>query len=81
MRMGRGKASMGPTRSSSKVLALMSFFRSQDYSYADNLGKQQLMKELLIRRALFPPPRRLTLRWRNFQPTPSRLSIMSLASA
>ena len=54
-------------------------FDTQDYVYGDKLRKQQLMKELLIKRALSPPPRRLTLRWKNFQPTPSRLSMMSTA--
>ncbi|KMT19070.1 hypothetical protein BVRB_1g014690 [Beta vulgaris subsp. vulgaris] len=42
----------------------------------DKMRKQQMM-EILIRRALSPPPKRLTLRWRNFRPTPSRLSMMS----
>ncbi|PON81870.1 hypothetical protein TorRG33x02_223860 [Trema orientale] len=36
--------------------------------------------EVLIQRALTPPKRRLTLRWWNFRPTPSRLSSMSMAS-
>uniref|UniRef100_A0A803MH81 Uncharacterized protein n=1 Tax=Chenopodium quinoa TaxID=63459 RepID=A0A803MH81_CHEQI len=74
--------SQGPTSTpspSSKGLALL-YYGNQDYSYGDKLRKQQMMKEMLIRRALSPPPRRLTLRWRNFQPTPSRLSMMSTAS-
>ncbi|GLT69375.1 hypothetical protein SLA2020_415320 [Shorea laevis] len=33
----------------------------------------------ILRRALTPPNRRLTLRWWNFRPTPSRLSNMSTA--
>lgn len=73
------KGSVGPTNTtSSKGLTLM-VFDTQDYVYGDKLRKQQLMKELLIKRALSPPPRRLTLRWKNFQPTPSRLSMMSTA--
>jgi hypothetical protein len=28
-----------------------------------------------------PPPKRLGLRWLNFKPTPSRLSIMSMAAS
>uniref|UniRef100_A0A7C9D832 Uncharacterized protein n=2 Tax=Opuntia streptacantha TaxID=393608 RepID=A0A7C9D832_OPUST len=48
-------------------------------STGDKLRRQQMMKEILIRRALSPPPRRFTLRWRNFRPTPSRLSAMSTA--
>ncbi|XP_041028992.1 uncharacterized protein LOC121268796 [Juglans microcarpa x Juglans regia] len=36
-------------------------------------------KEVLVRRALTPPTRRLSLRWWNFRPTPSRLSNMSVA--
>ncbi|KAF4400126.1 hypothetical protein CsatB_011559 [Cannabis sativa] len=35
--------------------------------------------EVLIRRALTPPKRRMTLRWWNFRSTPSRLSNMSMA--
>ncbi|KAL8127176.1 hypothetical protein AgCh_014193 [Apium graveolens] len=34
----------------------------------------------LVRRALTRPIRRPSLRWLNFQPTPSRLSNMSMAS-
>ncbi|GLT83380.1 hypothetical protein SLE2022_016730 [Rubroshorea leprosula] len=33
----------------------------------------------ILRRALTPPNRRMTLRWWNFRPTPSRLSNMSMA--
>lgn len=33
----------------------------------------------ILRRALSPPNRRLSLRWWNFRPTPSRLSNMSMA--
>lgn len=64
--------------SASKGLELM-FFGTQDYSYGAKLRTQQMMKELLIKRALSPPPKRLTLRWRHFQATPSRLSMMSTA--
>lgn len=45
----------------------------------ERLKKRMASKEIL-RRALTPPPKRLGLRWLNFKPTPSRLSIMSLAS-
>ncbi|KAJ8443451.1 hypothetical protein Cgig2_026238 [Carnegiea gigantea] len=43
-------------------------------STVDKLRRQQMIKEILIRRALSPPPTRFTLRWKNFRPTPSRLS-------
>ncbi|XVF04149.1 hypothetical protein REPUB_Repub05bG0057200 [Reevesia pubescens] len=33
----------------------------------------------ILRRALTPPNRKMTLRWWNFRPTPSRLSNMSMA--
>ncbi|KAE8723509.1 NAC domain protein [Hibiscus syriacus] len=33
----------------------------------------------IIRRAITPPNRKMTLRWWNFRPTPSRLSNMSMA--
>ncbi|KAE8703231.1 NAC domain protein [Hibiscus syriacus] len=33
----------------------------------------------ILRRALAPPNRKMTLRWWNFKPTPSRLSNMSMA--
>ncbi|GMJ13904.1 hypothetical protein like AT3G15518 [Hibiscus trionum] len=33
----------------------------------------------MIRRAITPPNRKMTLRWWNFKPTPSRLSNMSMA--
>ncbi|KAJ6724426.1 hypothetical protein OIU85_022357 [Salix viminalis] len=42
------------------------------------LRRHQANKELLTR-ALAPPNRRLTLRWFNFRPTPSRLCNMSMA--
>uniref|UniRef100_A0A6N2L815 Uncharacterized protein n=1 Tax=Salix viminalis TaxID=40686 RepID=A0A6N2L815_SALVM len=45
---------------------------------SDRLRRHQANREIL-RRALAPPNRRLTLRWFNFQPTPSRLSNMSMA--
>ncbi|KAJ0578611.1 hypothetical protein HanIR_Chr05g0249871 [Helianthus annuus] len=35
----------------------------------------------MVRRALTPPARRLTWRWFDFRPTPSRLSVMSMASS
>ncbi|XP_021679078.1 uncharacterized protein LOC110663908 [Hevea brasiliensis] len=44
----------------------------------DKLKRRQANKEI-IRRALTPPNRKLTLRWWNFRPTPSRLSNMSTA--
>ncbi|KAJ8764674.1 hypothetical protein K2173_007762 [Erythroxylum novogranatense] len=40
--------------------------------------RSQTANKELIRRALTPPNRRLTLRWLNFRPTLSRLSNMSL---
>lgn len=42
--------------------------------------KKRLASKEILRRALTPPPKRLGLRWLNFKPTPSRLSIMSMAS-
>lgn len=42
--------------------------------------KKRLGSKEILRRALTPPPKRLGLRWLNFKPTPSRLSIMSMAS-
>ncbi|CAL5200829.1 unnamed protein product [Lathyrus oleraceus] len=42
--------------------------------------KKRVASKEILRRALMPPPKRLALRWLNFKPTPSRLSIMSLAS-
>ena len=47
--------------------------------HAETLKKHSARKEVL-RRALTPPPRRLSLRWFNFRPTPSRLSNMSVAN-
>lgn len=35
--------------------------------------------KVMVRRALTPPARRLTWRWFDFRPTPSRLSVMSMA--
>ncbi|GMJ05213.1 hypothetical protein like AT3G15518 [Hibiscus trionum] len=43
-----------------------------------NMRRYGANKEIL-RRALAPPNRKVTLRWWNFKPTPSRLSNMSLA--
>ncbi|XP_065864547.1 uncharacterized protein [Euphorbia lathyris] len=45
----------------------------------DKLRKYSAKKEI-IRRALSPPAKRMSLRWCNFRPTPSRLSNMSMAS-
>ncbi|CAK7327577.1 unnamed protein product [Dovyalis caffra] len=45
---------------------------------SDKLRKHQANREIL-RRALAPTNQRLTLRWLNFRPTPSRLSNMSMA--
>ncbi|KAL4619523.1 hypothetical protein ACB092_06G085200 [Castanea dentata] len=47
--------------------------------HAETLKKHSARKEVL-RRALIPPPRRFSLRWFNFRPTPSRLSNMSVAN-
>ncbi|XP_050219229.1 uncharacterized protein LOC126669726 [Mercurialis annua] len=44
----------------------------------DKMRKHQASKEIL-RRALTPPHRKMSLRWWNFRPTPSRLSNMSMA--
>ncbi|KAK9688977.1 hypothetical protein RND81_09G026000 [Saponaria officinalis] len=44
---------------------------------SDNVRRQRLMKAIMIKRALSPPPKRFNLRWRNFHPKPSRLSMMS----
>ncbi|EOY12851.1 hypothetical protein QUC31_002020 [Theobroma cacao] len=43
-----------------------------------NMRRNSANKEIL-RRALTPPNRKMTLRWWNFRPTPSRLSNMSMA--
>ncbi|XVF70357.1 hypothetical protein PTKIN_Ptkin11bG0155600 [Pterospermum kingtungense] len=43
-----------------------------------NMKRDSANKEIL-RRALTPPNRKMTLRWWNFRPTPSRLSNMSMA--
>ncbi|XVF18940.1 hypothetical protein REPUB_Repub11eG0067000 [Reevesia pubescens] len=43
-----------------------------------NMRRNSANKEIL-RRALTPPYRKMTLRWWNFRPTPSRLSNMSMA--
>ncbi|WCJ32145.1 hypothetical protein M5689_013585 [Euphorbia peplus] len=45
----------------------------------DKLRRHNAKKEIL-RRALSPPARRMSLRWCNFRPTPSRLSNMCMAS-
>lgn len=47
--------------------------RCRPFGYGESAG------EVLIKKALTPPKRRLTLRWWNFRPTPSRLSNMSMA--
>ncbi|KAK9072313.1 hypothetical protein SSX86_008746 [Deinandra increscens subsp. villosa] len=39
--------------------------------------RQHASKEM-VRRALTPPARRLSWRWFDFRPTPSRLSVMSM---
>ncbi|KAA0036871.1 uncharacterized protein E5676_scaffold110G002460 [Cucumis melo var. makuwa] len=46
----------------------------------DRCRRNQGSREVL-RRALMPPSRRPTLRWMNFRPTPSRLSMMSMAES
>ncbi|KAK8643846.1 hypothetical protein V6N13_013123 [Hibiscus sabdariffa] len=43
-----------------------------------NMRRNSGNKEI-IRRAIAPPNRKMTLRWWNFRPTPSRLSNMSMA--
>ncbi|XP_022735571.1 uncharacterized protein LOC111288890 [Durio zibethinus] len=43
-----------------------------------NMRRYSANKEILMR-ALTPPNRKMTLRWWNFRPTPSRLSNMSMA--
>ncbi|KDP38907.1 hypothetical protein JCGZ_00664 [Jatropha curcas] len=45
----------------------------------DNKLKRHHANKEILRRALSPPNRKMTLRWWNFQPTPSRLSNMSMA--
>ncbi|KVH99112.1 hypothetical protein Ccrd_022680 [Cynara cardunculus var. scolymus] len=40
--------------------------------------RQRGSKEM-VRRALTPPARKLTWRWFDFRPTPSRLAVMSMA--
>ncbi|KVI10508.1 hypothetical protein Ccrd_011097 [Cynara cardunculus var. scolymus] len=40
--------------------------------------RRRASKEI-VRRALTPPARRLSKRWLDFRPTPSRLSVMSMA--
>ncbi|KAL9346009.1 hypothetical protein Peur_060862 [Populus x canadensis] len=45
----------------------------------DKLIRRHQANKEILRRALAPPNRRLTLRWFNFRPTPSRLSNMSMA--
>ncbi|KAL5081693.1 hypothetical protein RYX36_010114 [Vicia faba] len=42
--------------------------------------KKRVASKEILRRALMPAPKRFALRWLNFKPTPSRLSVMSLAS-
>ncbi|KAI3809949.1 hypothetical protein L1987_19553 [Smallanthus sonchifolius] len=41
--------------------------------------RRRASKEI-IRRALTPPARKLTRRWWDFRPTPSRLSVMSMVA-
>ncbi|KAI3457493.1 hypothetical protein Pfo_014156 [Paulownia fortunei] len=44
----------------------------------NRLRRRQASKEI-VRRALTPPSQRPSWRWRNFRPTPSRFSSMSVA--
>ncbi|OMP04624.1 hypothetical protein COLO4_09450 [Corchorus olitorius] len=44
-----------------------------------NMRKSYSANKEILRRALTPPNRKMTLRWWNFRPTPSRLSNMSMA--
>ncbi|KAJ4847797.1 hypothetical protein Tsubulata_009928 [Turnera subulata] len=48
---------------------------------AEKLSRKYSANREILRRALTPPSRRITLRWFNFQPTPSRLSNMSMAES
>ncbi|KAK1407084.1 hypothetical protein QVD17_38695 [Tagetes erecta] len=43
------------------------------------IDRRQRASKEIVRRALTPPARRLTWRWFDFRPTPSRLSVMSMA--
>lgn len=52
--------------------------RSEMGVYGDKFRRREAKKEIL-RRALTPPAKRPTLRWLDFQPTPSRLCNMSMA--
>ncbi|KAI9078882.1 hypothetical protein K1719_039152 [Acacia pycnantha] len=49
------------------------------YAVPERRLKKRPTSQEILRRALTPPPRRLALRWLNFRPTPSRLSVMSMA--
>ncbi|XP_054813902.1 uncharacterized protein LOC129314482 [Prosopis cineraria] len=49
------------------------------YAVPERMLKKRPTSQEILRRALTPPPRRLKLRWLNFRPTPSRLSVMSMA--
>ncbi|GKC11892.1 hypothetical protein Tco_1008674 [Tanacetum coccineum] len=43
------------------------------------VARRRRASKEIVRRALTPPARRLTWRWFDFRPTPSRLSVMSMA--
>ncbi|EEF29697.1 uncharacterized protein LOC8268674 [Ricinus communis] len=46
---------------------------------SDKLRRHHQASREILRRALAPPNRKMSLRWWNFRPTPSRLSNMSMA--
>lgn len=56
-----------------------SSYRSEAARPASRLRRRQAASKEIVRRALEPPPQRLSLRWRNFRPKPTRFSNMSMA--
>ncbi|WOG98669.1 hypothetical protein DCAR_0418013 [Daucus carota subsp. sativus] len=72
------KHSMGaPRRHQHTSLRSMTLHNHREVPPRDKLRGRRAGKEV-ARRALMPPIRKLNMRWRNFQPTPSRLSNMSM---
>ncbi|KAK1405194.1 hypothetical protein POM88_004799 [Heracleum sosnowskyi] len=72
------KYSVGtPRRHQHTSLRSMTLHNHREAPPRDKLRGRRGGKEV-ARRALMPPIRRLNMRWRNFQPTPSRLSNMSM---
>ncbi|KAJ0548133.1 hypothetical protein HanIR_Chr08g0380131 [Helianthus annuus] len=65
----------------------LSFEKNQDLfnNYAFSVPARMITRtnkmatKVMVRRALTPPARRLSWRWFDFRPTPSRLSVMSMA--